>query len=141
MHIPVLTERVYDFSGLGAGASAAVVLVKALDVTAYRSGSLQVRVLDPTWSGGASPCSAAVKAYTTAPSSDDPSADFVADSASATATLANGGSTASDGDLVQDALDSNFGSHLRLVLEVTQGTPAGTFQFTISAAMELNEEP
>jgi hypothetical protein len=135
VRIPILTEREYDLTSLVASANVEVVLVKALDVTAYRSGTLLVRLHAATWGAG-SP-TAAVKALMTAPSVDDPSRDFVDGSAKATCTL----SSAAAGDLVKDDLDAGFGSHLRIVLDVTQGSPADTLVFTISAEIELSEVP
>lgn len=72
---------------------------------------------------------------------DDPSQDFVSSAPYATAGLATAGGTAAAGALVVDALDSNFGSHLRIALELTQGSPAGNLAFTISAELDLDEEP
>ena len=134
VRIPFLTERAYDFSTLAASATSDVIIVKALDIVPYRSGELQVRVHAASWGGG-SPA-LVLKAYVTAPSRDDPSVDFVGD-AKATATL----SSAAAGDLVNQALAPKFGSHLRLVLEATQGSPAGTLQATISGELVLSEEP
>lgn len=138
MKIPILTERLYDLSNLGSGAQTTVVLVKALDVVAYRSGTLQVRVHDADY--GSNTPTLEVVAYMTCPSKDDPSQDFVGD-AKATVTLKDGSTTVAAEGLGQDDLAASFGSHLRIVLEATQADPADTLQATISAELVLNEEP
>jgi hypothetical protein len=138
MKIPILTERLYDFSNLGSGAQSDVVLVKALDVTAYRSGTLQVRVHDADY--GPNAPTLEVVAYMSCPSTDDPSQDFVGD-AKATVTLKDATTTVAAGELGQDDLAASFGSHLRIVLEATQSDPFDTLSATISAELVLKEEP
>jgi hypothetical protein len=138
MKIPILTERLYDFSNLGSGATSDVVIVKAIDVSAYRSGTLQVRVHDADY-GSNSP-TLKVVAYMTCPSIDDPSVDFVGD-AKATVTLEGGVTTVAAGELGDAALAASFGSHLRIVVEATQADPADTLRATLSADLVLHEEP
>ena len=138
MDIPILTERVFDFSNLGSSATSDVVLVKALDVTAYRSGALKIRVHDSDYGAGSPTLQ--IVAYMTSPSSDDPGQDFVG-SAKATVVLKDATTQIDAGELAKDALDASFGSHLRIVLESTQASTPDTLQATISAELALYEEP
>lgn len=140
MKLPILAERAFDFSSLGASDQVDVVLVKSLDVTDYRSGELQVRVHAASWSS-ASPQDVFVKAYMTAPCPDDPSTDFVGTTAMATATLSDSGGNTSAGDMLNAGLTAGFGSYLRIELDITQSGASEPLSFTISADMVLNEDP
>lgn len=136
--IPVLSERLYDFSSLGSSVQTTVVLVKAIDVAMYRSGTLNVRVHLADYGAGSPTLQ--VVAYVTAPSCDEPDVDFIGD-AKATVVLKDGSTDIGTGELGRDDLTASFASHLRIVLEATQASTMDTLQATISAELVLDEEP
>lgn len=124
--IPLITMREYDFASSGD-----VVVVKAVPVQNWTSGTLQVRVHSTTVTSSST---LDVKAYTTAPTNEDPTKDFVADSAAVTAQIDS--STTAPG-LVLGSLSANFGAFLRLVVEGT--VSGGTCKATISADLVLKD--
>jgi hypothetical protein len=137
MDIPILNQRLFDFSTLASSATSDVVLVRAIDVTDYRTGVLTVRVHDADYGAGSPTLK--VVAYMTSPSKDDPSQDFIG-AAKATVVLKDATTQIDADELAKDGLDASFGSHLRIVLEATQATSPDTLQATISADLALYEE-
>lgn len=115
--IPLFSKRSFTFSDLAANKNQLLIIVKALDVSQYTSGTIEVRVHSNSCQSGTH---IYVRAYTTTPSSEDPASLFV------TLPLANVGSvdinTQSAPILVVDALDANFGGMLLISVEGYQDT-------------------
>ena len=125
--IPLITKREYDFD---AGA-ATVVIMKAVRVEQYTEALLELRVHANSVTSSST---IDLKAYTTAPTDEDPSNDFVASTSSASAQITS--STAAPG-LVVVGLTANFGGFLKITLE---GTPSGgTCTATVSANLVLKD--
>ena len=121
--IPIISKREYDFSN----GSANVVVVKSVDVSSWTEGIVAVRVHGKDIGGG----NIKVAAYTTAPTAEDPSEDFVGSSA-AEATVSSAGTPP---QLVTATLTAGFGGFLRIVVEGTHTT--GNTKATLSAELIL----
>jgi hypothetical protein len=126
--IPVISKREYDF---GTG-DATVIAVKAVAVTGFREGTLLVRVHSSSF-GGSSKID--VIAKTTAPSSEEPSLDFVNATAVATATVNSSSGTA--GTLVKAALSDDFGAYLQI--SVVGDLDTGDCKATISVEIVVKD--
>ena len=130
--------REFDFSQLGNSDSQEIPVVKALSVAGMTEGTLLVRVHSGNWDTGGSNDKIEVLAYTTAPSAEDPSNDFIAASAVGTITI-----TQSDTDapsLEKASLSSNFGAMLRITVRGTQADTAVTnLKATLSAELVVKD--
>ena len=105
-------------------------MVKSLEVTEYRQAVLLVRVHAITITGSPS---LVVRAYVTAPTPLDPSADFVHTGFwLASASIVG----ASAGDLVRAPLGGNVGAHVRVTISATQNASMPeTIQARLSAGL------
>jgi hypothetical protein len=127
----IVTKRPFNFDQLTAGQSESQVAVKAIDVSAYREGMLVVRAHTRDIVNASSIIE--VQAFVTAPSSEDPSVDWVASAALATATITNG-STA----FFITANLANMGGFLRIVVKGTR-ISSGNCNANISIDLVLKE--
>ena len=132
MIIPILTRRSYDFSAT-TGAAVENVVVRDLDVIAYRSATLLTRV----HAMDAATSRLSISVYRTSPSPDAPQEDFIGSSALSTKQIQS--ETANS--LVRQPLAAPFGSHLRIVLVPDPPALPATFTATLSMAMVLREQP
>lgn len=113
--ITLFTKRTVTFSGLSAGGSETQTYVKAVQVDGYKQGMIVLRAHSRNIDAA---CSIALTACTTAPSAEDPSANF--DSAViGTATLSSGTTAA----FASVAL-SNMGGFLKI--NIVGSKPSGT---------------
>lgn len=131
MLIPLVSRRTYDFS-LTAGSAFDVVVVRHLDVVAYRSAALIVRVHSLNFLNGVA---LDVVAYRASPSCDAPETDFVGTTALVTAAVNK------SGVLLCEPLTAKFGSHLQVRLHATPRVTPNTFVCALSIAVNLTEEP
>jgi len=130
--IPILTRRSYDFSATS-GTGFDIVLVRYLDVIAYRSATLLTRV----HAMNAATSRLSVSVYRTSPSPDAPQEDFVGATPLTTRQIQS--ETANS--LVQQTLATPFGSHVRILLVPDPPASPATFTATLSMAMVLREQP
>jgi hypothetical protein len=113
--ITLFTKRTVNFGGLSAGGTEIQTYVKAVQCDGYKQGMLILRAHSRNIDSG---CTIALTAAVTAPSAEDPSANF--DSAViGTATLSSG-TTAT---MVNVAL-SNMGGFLKI--NIVGSKPSGT---------------
>jgi hypothetical protein len=124
--IPTIPKRTYDFSDGGA----TVVVERALDVTAASSGSLLVRVHEAQFDGSGG--SVKVVAKVSAPSREQPEADFVGPEV-ASVTIEG---TPEVPLLLKEDLDPEFGGFLWIEVVGTQGSGATTMA-TISVDLAM----
>lgn len=129
--IPLWNKRTFNFNNLTAGTTETQVAVKAIGCERYREGLLIVRAHTRDIVNAGSKIE--VVAYTTAPSPEDPSVDFVFATAAGTASLANGSTT-----IVASAALANFGAFLRIIVIGTRVT-SGNCSADISADLVLKE--
>ena len=115
--IPLFSKRPFTFTLVGNG-SQTIIITKAIDVSQYTSGTLEVRLHS---NGTASGAHIFVEAYTTAPTPEDPTENFVV---SGTPVASVDITTQSAPLLIVDALDANFGGMLMIAVRATQpGSP------------------
>ena len=131
--VEVTPKLTYDFTSLKDAATIEVVAAKAIPTAYWREATLLVRFWSPNQFFSFSTLK--VIARTTAPTGEDPPADFIsADVASVTLT------SSTVGGLYTAALPANFGEHLEIVLRATQGNPGNTFIAVLSIAMSLKSD-
>ena len=108
--IPVMSRRTLDMSSTAFGPPIEITLMKVVDVSAFTEGELYVRVHGGTIGGNGV---INILAYTTLPSAEDPSVDFVRTGVVANASL-TASSTAAAPTLVRAVLSSSFGGALSI---------------------------
>lgn len=133
MILSVLERRAFDFSATS-GPEREQVLVRHLDVLAYRTAVLVVRVHSASVGSGSK---LSVQAFRCSPSPDDPDADFVETSPLATAAITTSTSQRS----VRDVLLAPFGSHIQVRLSADPPASPITLTATLSVALVLLEAP
>ena len=132
--IQVMNRMVVDISNGSLGPPIDVTLVSAVDVSRYTEGELYVRVNGGTVGGNAV---INILAYPTAPSAEDPSADFVSTSAVANISLTNS-AVSSAPNLSRAVLSASaFGRALRIIARATQDSPTQTIAPEISIELVL----
>jgi len=131
--ITVLAKESYNFTSLATGTPAPIqefIIIKTLDLRAYRSAALLVRI-HTAWIAQAG-AMIQVAARATNPSPEDPSTDYlplsnVADLAAVTIT-----STTSYPVLEPADMGAHFGSFVRIVIRGQQAGTVGNLSATIS---------
>jgi len=126
--ITLFTKRTVTFTSLQASTSETQTYVKAIPVDQFKQGMLVVRAHSRNIDAN---CSIAVTAQVTAPSPEDPSANF--DSAViGTATLSNG-TTATFANVAL----SNMGGYLKINVVGTKGSSGTNITADVSADIIL----
>lgn len=129
--IPLWNKKSFNFNNLTLGTSESNVAVKAVACERYREGLLIVRAHTRDIVNAASKIEIVV--YTTSPTAEDPSVDFVFATASGTATVANGSTS-----IVASVALANFGAFMRIVVIGTR-TTSGNCSADLSADLVLKE--
>jgi len=128
---PLWNKKSFNFNNLTAGTSETDVAVKTVACERYREGLLIVRAHTRDIVNASSKIE--IVAYTTAPTAEDPSVDFVFTTASGTATVANGSTS-----VVASVALANFGAFLRILVVGTRVT-SGNCSADLSADLVLKE--
>ncbi len=131
--IDILSRRTFDMTDMGTNKVQTFVIIQALDVSAYTQGLLMLRAHTKDMPSGST---IDLLVYTTAPTDEDPSKDFVYGTAVATATIT---AAATAPTLAIGALSANFGGSLRVVLKASTAGTSATFTADLSAAISLKE--
>lgn len=129
--IPLWNKKSFNFNNLTAGTTETHVAVKAVASEKYREALLIIRAHTRDIVNASSKIE--VIAFTTAPSPEDPSVDFVSTTASGTATIANGSTS-----VVATVALANFGGFLRFNVMGTRVT-SGNCTADLSAELVLKE--
>jgi len=129
--MPLWTKRSFNFNGLTAGSTEAVVAVKTVDVSAYREATITVRAHTRDIVNASSKIE--IIAYMTAPTGEDPAVDFVSGTALTTATITSGSTS-----VLSTANLSTFGGYLRVVVLGTRVT-SGNCSADLSADLVVKE--
>jgi hypothetical protein len=134
--ISLFSRREFDFSKVQGQRCVDIMLVKAVDVSQYTSGTLEVRVHSRTISGvGANIC---VLAYTTAPTAEDPTVDFVDYSAPVASITVDDSDRRAPPVLATAALSPGFGGMLAIVVRGAQPrVPVDTLAAELSAFLTV----
>lgn len=132
----LFSRREFDFSRVQGGRGVELMLVKAVDVSQYTRGTLEVRVHSRSISGpGAQIC---VLAYTTAPTAEDPTVDFLDISSPVASVVIDGAEAHTPPVLVTAALSPGFGGMLAIVVRGQQPrVPVDTLVAELSAFLSL----
>jgi len=129
--IPLFSRRSFSHTSTS---TIETILVKAVDVTQFTSGTLLLRAHSYSITGSAT---FTVQLKTTAPSIEDPSKDFVINSSLvASATLSS--TTAAAPTLIKGDLSSNFGSMLQVSVLITIPS-VSTFTGEVSAELVMKD--
>jgi hypothetical protein len=126
--ITLFTKRTVTFTSLQASTSETQTYVKALQVDAYKQGMIVLRAHSRNIDAN---CSIAVTVSVTAPSSEDPSANFDS-TVIGTATIANG-TTATFSNVAL----SNMGGFLKINVVGTKGATGTNITADLSADIVL----
>lgn len=129
--IVIVERRSFTFVLAGNGTQTTV-LDRALDVTDYKEGTLEVAVSALAWSGAAT---LRVTATPVLLVGAEPQTDFLSTTGIATATLGAAGVAA--GTLLVAALPANFGSHVQVAIVAQQPLTPVTLTCTITIIMVL----
>mgnify|MGYP001169656604 CR=1 FL=1 len=125
--ITLLPRTDFDYSSLGSSATDSEVLVRALDVSAYRTGFVALRVHDRSINSGAQ---LLVRIRGALPDPGDPGTDFIVPvSGTDHAFTIADGTTA---ELQTARLPSTFGPFLHVQLEATQSSGTGDLRAALS---------
>lgn len=127
--VTLLSKSDMNFNAAGSSTATEMVLVRALNVSAHREGIVVLRAHgDHTTAAGQT---LVLKAYNTAPTSEDPAREFVdTTTVIATCTL----TMTSAGTLVKFAqVSAPFGPYIKFVLFATQTNQGTAFTATVSA--------
>lgn len=130
--IIVIERRTYTFTGLAASQSQTTVIERALDVTAHKEGTLQVAMHSQTWTSGQT---LSITATPVQIVESEPTTDFLATSAAATASAGSG----TNGKLVTANLSSGFGSHVQIAVNATQPASSSPLACTITVILVLKD--
>lgn len=140
VNVRLMSKRTLDFSGLGASQQSLLMVNMAINVAAYREGTLQVRVhATPTIGGNAQIKIALVR---TAPSEEDPGMLFYAsDPPLLTVTLdaATAPPSGETGILLSAPLPANIGGWLGLAAIGKQDASTETIRAVVSVDLSLKE--
>src|SRR5690606_13480434 len=132
---PLFSRREFDFSQVRGDRHVEILLIKAVDVSQYTSGTLEVRVHSKDISGPGACIS--ILAYTTAPTAEDPSVDFV-DWSSPVAVIVVDHADDDAPSLLTTALWPRFGGMLAIVIRGTQAPkPVARLTAELSAFLTL----
>ena len=129
--IPLFSKRSFDFSNLQNGTTQTIVIAKAIDVSQYTSGTLEVRLHSNNTTIGSAHIY--LQAHTTAPSIEDPSKDFYASGTVARVDINSQAAPL----LAVASLGTNFGSMLRITMEAEQPAGGGLTSAELSAVLTL----
>ena len=133
---PLFSRRELDFSKVQGGRHVDIMLVKAVDVSQYTRGVLEVRVHGKDISGPGA-C-IGVLAYTTAPTGEDPSVDFIDWSSPVAAVLVDDSDSHPPPILLTSPLWPGFGGMLAIVVRGSQPTaPVERLAAELSALVTL----
>jgi hypothetical protein len=132
--IIVIERRTYTFSGLAASQSQTTVIERAFDVSGHKEATLQVAMHSQTMSAGQS---LNVTATPVQLVDSEPTTDFLASTAAATASASTSPST--NGKLIPANLTAGFGSHVQIAITGTQPASASALACTITVLMILKE--
>lgn len=129
----VLEMTDFDFTNVGAGLSVSVPLLQNIDVSRYKTATLQVRIHQ---NGIQNSGLGFLKLRRVLPSAQEPSQIFLGD----IVCTAQFGSNLSPGAVVTQAVTEPLGGFLTLLVSVDQNatTPSDLF-FKISAELLLND--
>ncbi len=124
-----LPKTTYDFSATAASSTTTYIVVKGLDLSQYREGTLIVRIHSGSFTSGAPSVKAEV--FADAPTAEDPATEFEGAAAVATTGAITNFNTTVSLTLVN--LTTPFGSSVRVKVSGTQSaTPATNFKVTFS---------
>lgn len=132
--IHLFSRRNFVFSQVQSGTVLKMPIVKAVDVSQYTQGTLEVRVHSTQISG--SSAFITVVLYPTAPSVEAPSTDFVGVSAVATSTAVDSSTVAPT--LIVQSLSANFGGMVTVEVHGQQpGVAVTDLEAELSAILTL----
>ena len=130
-----LGRATYDFSGLQSGQSQTTFVRRVIDISEYTEGTLEVRSLAHTLTGG----SIVVEVRRTAPTTEDPKTRYIprpSESLLASVTLST---TAPK--LFVGAFAANPGSHVEVTVKGTMGVTPATLSGDLSILLSLKRGP
>jgi hypothetical protein len=134
--IPLFSRREFDFSEVRGDRCVDVLLVKAVDVSQYTRGTLEVRIHDRDISG--SGARIWILAYTTAPTAEDPSVDFIDDSSPVASIVVDDSDDRTPPVLATAELSSGFGGMLAIVVRGEQArAPVDALAAELSAFLTI----
>lgn len=131
--IQLFPIRTFTFTNVQGGLSLTIPVIRALDVSRWREGTLIVRIHSKDVPSGGT---IDVTLTTTSLSEDDPSSTFNAASAAATVSVTSSLPATVPG-LITAALSANFGSMLTLKVTGTQPAVATTHTAVLSAELSV----
>ena len=131
MIVRLVSKQKFDFSQLAINQTQDVVAAKAVDISSYREGTVLIRLHASTMAASQI---LRVVAKLEAPTSEDPSTDFIAASETVSSDIIN---TTAAGTLVALALPANAGAWLRVLVRGIMPASVATFNATLSIDLSL----
>jgi hypothetical protein len=135
--VRILPRSDYTFTGLGASASATVVVARKIDTSMWREGVVLMRLHAVNYGGGASPATIKLNMGPDGYTDEDPGLVWTFPSATLLTFTEGTDAAPSVKNAELAAAGSAFGPLIQLLLVATQNGTAGT-TFTASISIDLN---